>query len=78
LQAAWSQLLDEKAVFNLLYCLKIINNTYLTQLIVKSSSEEDIQLQEQRVEKNINWKNEFVRLGGFTHLLHVLAHLNLD
>ena len=30
------------------------------------------------MEKNIKWKSEFVRLGGFTHLLHVLAHLNLD
>lgn len=48
------------------------------QLMNKNSNDEGSHQSDPRVERNNQWKNEFVRLGGFTHLLHVLANLHLD
>lgn len=82
LSAAWSQLLDEKAVFNLLYCLKMINNTYMQNLVNprKPSTEESKDENKEMTEKDFasQWREDFIKLGGFTHLLFVLANLNLD
>lgn len=77
LQAAWSQLLDEKAVFNLLYCLKLINSTYLITSTMLKRDDED-QEKDAKTAGLHQWRMDFVKLGGFTHLLYVLANLKLD
>lgn len=76
MRQAWSQLLDEKAVFNLLYCLRIINSSYIQSSVAKQRADEE-EKNESR-DRLIAWRNDFVSLGGFTHLLYVLANLNLD
>ena len=61
----------------------MINNTYMLNNLSggrKQSSEESKDENTAMNEKDpvTQWREDFIKLGGFTHLLYILANLNLD
>ena len=82
--AAWNSLLDPQAIFKLLYCLQIMSSQFMNVAL----PQRDDELYDEDMNQEFNaaieaygvqrvWKQEFIELGGFTHLLNCLEQLNL-
>jgi hypothetical protein len=82
-QQAWVSLLNPAATFKQLYCIEIINNKFMSAKLPKTSenmdpAEEEIHEEQMRLwESQVAWKSDFITLGGFSHLINCLTHINL-
>ena len=81
---AWNSLLDPQAIFKLLYCLQIMSSQFMNVAL----PQRDDELYDEDMNQEFNaaieayevqraWKQKFIGLGGFTHLLNCLEQLNL-
>jgi len=78
-QDGWDSLLDSKSTHKLLYSLKIIEGLELgTGEAAKKANTNNNQGQAPEGNQNLEWKQKFIKLGGFTHLLSTLIGLKLE
>ena len=78
-KAAWTSLLNPKAIFKLLYCLQIMQQQFLNAELPDREDEElydgqaDYSVAMQAYDQQRLWKQQFIELGGFTHLLDCIV-----
>ena len=77
-------MLDPQAIFKLLYCLQIMQSDFMNVALPQRDDDlydEDMNQEFNQIlqlyEVQRVWKQEFIQLGGFTHLLRCLVQLNL-
>ena len=73
-------MLDPQAIFKLLYCLQIMQQEFMNVELPQRDELYDDDYNEQLLqdyEIQRFWKQEFIQLGGFTHLIRCLVQLNL-
>lgn len=67
LAAAWTAMFDPSSIYKLLYCLRIVKDNFLPET-------EDDEMKEEN--EKTAWKDQFMQLGGFQHLMHVFCRMN--
>jgi len=77
--------MDPQSVFKLLYCLQIMQSEFMNVSLPSRDEElyDDEEMNQEfnntiiAFEMQRTWKDWFIKLGGFTHLLNCLAELHV-